>query len=93
MMLLDFTKVFYEAHKLCSHQDSPLSSYVLVVQGIKKAVDHVINRDNGKFVWILGLGSAKKISNVIDCRFNMDGAKPTCRKVASETVLCPIYGV
>jgi hypothetical protein len=81
MMLLDLTKVFYEAHKLCSRQDAPLSSYVLIVQGIKNAVDHVINEDYGKFDWILGLRSAKEISNVIDCHFNMDGAKPTGRKV------------
>jgi hypothetical protein len=34
MMLLDLTKVFYEAHKLCSRQDAPLSCYVLIVQGL-----------------------------------------------------------
>jgi hypothetical protein len=81
MMLLDLMNVFYEAHKLCSLQDAPLSCYVLIVQGIKNAVDHVINRDNGKFDWILGPGSAKEIKDVIDCRFNMDGAKPPGRKV------------
>jgi hypothetical protein len=31
MMLLDLTKVFYEVHKLCSCQDAPLSTYVLIV--------------------------------------------------------------
>jgi hypothetical protein len=67
MMLLDLTKVFYEAHMLCSRQDAPLSFYVLIVQGIKNAVDCVINEDDGKFDWILGLGSAKEISNAIDC--------------------------
>jgi hypothetical protein len=81
MMLLDLSKVFYEAHKLCSCQDTPLSSYVLIVQGIKNTVDCVINRDDGKFDWTLGLGSAKEISNVIDCCFNIDGAKPTGQKV------------
>ncbi len=80
-MLLDLMKVFYEPHKLCSHQDAPLSCYVLIVQGIKNAVDHVINGDNGKFDWSLGLGSAKEIKDVIDCCFNMDGAKPSGRKV------------
>jgi hypothetical protein len=44
-------------------------------------VDCVINGDDGKFDWILGLQSAKEISNVINCLFNMDGAKPTGRKV------------
>ncbi len=48
----------------------------MIVQGIKNAVDHVINGDNGKFNWILGPGSAKEIEDVIDCHFNMDGAKP-----------------
>ena len=81
MMLIDLTKVFYEAHKLCSRQDAPLSCYVLIVQGIKNAVDHVINRDDGKFDRIFGPGSAKVISDVIGCRFNMDGVKPTGRKV------------
>jgi hypothetical protein len=81
MMLLDLMKVFYEAHKLCSRQDAPLSCYVLIVQGIKNAVDHVINGDDGKFDWILGTDSAKEIKDVIDCRFNMDGAKPPGRKV------------
>ncbi len=58
-----------------------MSSNVLIVQGIKNAVDCVINEDNGKFDRILGLGSAKEISDVINCCFNMDGAKPTDRKV------------
>ncbi len=81
MMLLDLTMYFYEAHKLCSRQDAPLSCYVLIVQGIKNAVDRVINGDDGKFDWILGLGSAKEIKDVIDCCFNMDGAKPPGHKV------------
>jgi hypothetical protein len=37
--------------------------------------------DNGKFDQILSLGSAKEISDVIDCHFNMNIAKPTDRKV------------
>jgi hypothetical protein len=44
MMLLDLTKVFYDDHKLCSHQDAPLSCNVLIAQGIKNAVDRVIKR-------------------------------------------------
>jgi hypothetical protein len=81
MMVLDLTKVFYEAHKLCSLQDAPLSCYVLIVQGIKNAVDRVINGENGKFDQILGPGPAKEIMDVIDCHFNMDGAKPPGHKV------------
>ncbi len=81
MMVLDLTKVFHEAHKLCSRQDAPLSCYVLIVQSIENAVDRVINGDNGKFDQILGPGSAKEIMDVIDCRFNMNGAKPPGRKV------------
>jgi hypothetical protein len=81
MMLLDLTKVFCEAHKLCSHQDALLSCYVLIVQGIKNAVDPVINGDDGKFNWILGPSSAKEVKDVIDCCFNMDGAKPPGRMV------------
>jgi hypothetical protein len=80
MMLIDLTKVFYEAHKLCSCH-APLSCYVLIVQGIKNAVDCVIKGDDGKLDWIPGLGPAKVIGNVIDCCFNMDGAKPPGRKV------------
>ncbi len=81
MMLLDLKKVFYEAHKLCSRHDAPLSCYVLIVQGIKNAVDRVINGDDGKFNRTLGPGSAKEIKDVIDCCFNMDIAKPPGRKV------------
>ncbi len=81
MMVIDLTKVFYEAYKLCSCQDAPLSCYVLIVQGIKNAVDHVIHRDNGKFDRIFGPGSAKMISDVIGCCFNMDGVNPTGCKV------------
>jgi hypothetical protein len=44
-------------------------------------VDHVINGDNGKFDQILGPGSAKVISDVIGCHFNMDSTKPTGCKV------------
>ena len=54
-----------------------MSCYVLIVQGIKNAVDRVINGDNRKFDCILGPGSAKEISDVIGCRFNMDSAQPT----------------
>ncbi len=31
--------------------------------------------------WFLGPGLAKKIKDMIDCCFNMDGAKPPGRKV------------
>ncbi len=34
-------------------------------------MDHVINRDIGKFDWIFGPGSAKVISDVIGCCFIM----------------------
>ena len=44
-------------------------------------MDRVITGDDGKFDWITGPGSAKVIGDVIGCRFNMDGAKPTGRKV------------
>ncbi len=44
-------------------------------------MDCVINGDDGKFDQILGPGSAKEIKDVIDCCFNMDGAKPPGRKV------------
>jgi hypothetical protein len=81
MMLLDSTKVFYKVHKPCSCQDAPSSSYVVIVQGIKNAVNCVINGDNDKIDWILGLGSAKEIGNLIYCYFNMDSAKPTGHKV------------
>jgi hypothetical protein len=39
LVLINLAKVFYDAHKICSHQDAPLSSYILIVQGIKNAVD------------------------------------------------------
>jgi hypothetical protein len=53
----------------------------LIVQGIKNSVDFIIKGENGKLNQILGLGSAKVITNVIDCRFNMDGAKISGSKV------------
>jgi hypothetical protein len=78
---IDLAKVFHDAHKLCSCQDAPLSSYILIVQGIKNAVDCIIKGEDGKFNRILGPRSAKVITNVIDCRFNMDGSKPPGSKV------------
>jgi hypothetical protein len=80
LMLIDLAKVFYDAHRLCSRNDTPLSSYVLIVQGIKNAVDHIKGED-GKFGQILSPGSADVISDVIDCCFNMDGAKSCGSKV------------
>jgi hypothetical protein len=53
----------------------------LNVQGIKNDVDCIIKGEDGKFDWILGPGSADAISYVIDCCFNMDGAKPCGSKV------------
>jgi hypothetical protein len=81
LMLINLAKVFYDAHRLCSRNDAPLSSCVLIVQGIKNAVDHIIKGEDGKFDWILGPGSVDAISYVIDCCFNMDGAKPRGSKV------------
>jgi hypothetical protein len=67
LVLINLAKVFHDAHKLCSRQDAPLSSYILIVQGIKNAVDPIIKGEDGKFYWILGPGSAEVITNVIDC--------------------------
>jgi hypothetical protein len=53
----------------------------LIVQGIKNAVDCIIKGEDGKFDWILGFGSANSISYVIDCCFDIDGAKPCGSKV------------
>ncbi len=53
----------------------------MIVQGIKNAVDCIIKGEDGKFDWILGPGSADTISYVIDCCFNMDGAKSCGSKV------------
>jgi hypothetical protein len=81
LVLIDLAKVFHDAHKLCSHQDAPFSSYILIAQGIKNAVDCIIKGEDGKFSRILGPGSAEVITNVIDCRFSMDSAKPPGSKV------------
>jgi hypothetical protein len=85
MMLLDLTKAFYEAHKLCSCQDAPSSCYVLIVQGIKNAVDRVINGDDGKFDRILGPGSAKDIKDVIDW--------PSLLAARLDSLMSTIFGV
>ncbi len=44
-------------------------------------MDCIIKEEDGKVDWILGPGSANAISHIIDCRFNMDGAKPCGSKV------------
>jgi hypothetical protein len=67
LMLIDLAKVFHDAHKLCSCQDAPLSSYILSVQGIKNAVDCIIKGEDRKFNRILGPESAEVNTNVIDC--------------------------
>jgi hypothetical protein len=81
LMLINLAKVFYDAPRLCSRNDAPLSSYDFIVQGIKNTVDHIIKGEDRKFDWIQGPGLANAISYVIDCRFNMDGAKPCGSKV------------
>ncbi len=81
LVLINLAKVLHDAHKLCSRQDAQLSSYMLIVQGIKNAVDRIIKGEDGKFNRILGPGSAEVITNVIDYQFNMDGAKPPGSKV------------
>ncbi len=53
LVLIDLAKVFHDAHKLCSCQDAPVSSYIMIVQGIKKAVDCSIKGEDGKFNPIL----------------------------------------
>jgi hypothetical protein len=65
LMLINLAKVFYNANRHCSCNNAPLSSYVLIVQGIKNAVDRIIKGDDGKFDWILGPGSANAIPYVI----------------------------
>ncbi len=42
---------------------------------------YIIKGEDGKFHWILGPGSAEVITNVIDCQYNIDGAKPPGSKV------------
>ncbi len=64
LMLINLAKVFYDSHRLCSCNDAPLSSYDLIVQAIKNAVDCIIKGKDGKFDWILGHGSADAISTV-----------------------------
>jgi hypothetical protein len=49
LVLIYLAKVFHDAHKLCSCQDAPLSFYILIVQGIKNAVDPIIKGEDGKF--------------------------------------------
>jgi len=77
--ILELTKILHDVHKLCCHQNGPLSCFVLIVQiwAIKNAVD-----EDGKFEQIFGQGAAKVITDVIDCWLNMDGKKPLGRKVA-----------
>ncbi len=53
----------------------------MIVQGLKNTVDCIIKGENGNFDWILGPGSANVITYVINCWFNMDGAKPPYSKV------------
>ncbi len=81
LVLIDLAKIFHDAHKQYSRQDASLSSYILFVQGIKKAVNCIIKGEDGKFNRILGPRSAEVITNVIDCQFNMDSAKSPGSKV------------
>jgi hypothetical protein len=50
-------------------------------RGIKNAGDCIIKGEDEKFDRILGPRSAKVITNVIDCCFGMDSAKPPGSKV------------
>jgi hypothetical protein len=50
LMLINLAKVFYDAHRLCSRNDAPLSSYVLIVKGIKNAVDCISRERMNSFI-------------------------------------------
>ena len=75
-----FDKKIWSSQAMLSSRWS-IELLCLIVQGITNSVDRVINGDNGKFDRILGPGSAKEISDVIGCCFNMDSAKPTGCKI------------
>ena len=69
---------FKRVQTVCSHSDSPLTAYVLLVQALKNDVCRGLDDE---FEDVFGCGSKEEIMSMIEERFNMNGADPAGRKV------------
>jgi hypothetical protein len=66
---LCLTWIFKEAQCICSHEDFPLSLYILLVQAMKNEVDVGLTKNDNEFTCVLGLGAVREVMNTIDITF------------------------
>ena len=79
--MIGLVTIFKKAHILCSHRDTPLSAYILIVQAVKNTVTDIIAEEDGKYDRILDEGSAQEVIDCITVLFNMDMKPILGRKV------------
>ena len=58
-----------------------MSIYILLVQAMKNEVDVGLAKNDNEFARVLGSTAVREVMDTINCRFNMDGTKPTGQKV------------
>ena len=78
-MLTSITAIFKRVHQFCSSQRVPSSAFVLAIQAMRNEINAIICLPS--FDEVLGLGSAKELSDLFRVRINMDGAPVSGRKV------------
>ena len=86
-----FGEGFSDAHRLCSRNDAPLRSYVLIVQAIKNAVDCIIKGEDGKLNWILGPDQPRRLLMllIVDLTWTM----PNLLAARLDSLMNTIFGV
>ena len=72
--------VFRQAIMIVSRETTPMSAALQLVQALYNEVANVVN--DPEFNQVLGVKASTDVMSMINCRFNMDGEKPSgTRKV------------
>ena len=79
--VIGLVAIFKKAHLLCSHRNTPLSAYTLIVQAVKNMVTKITEKEDGKYDRILGKRAAQEVIDCIVVQSNMDGKPIPDRKV------------
>ena len=80
-IVVELVSHFKQAHLHCSHRDTPLSAFILIVQALKNMVTQTLTRDDGMYDCIMGGGAAQEVVDCIHIRFNLD-----CQPISGRQV-------
>ena len=78
--VLKLTKLFREVHLLVSREKTPMSVIPLLTQALLNEVSATVV-DDEEFDLILGPLAGSDVMDMLACRFNLDGAETSGRKV------------